>query len=364
MSIEIIGLFTHRDGAEHRPQPLSNFDLPFIQHLVQAYDRNGYDRMLIANAATWPDSIPFAAYIAGITKSLKFMIAHRPGFVPPTMAARMLVTIDRLSEGRAGVHIITGGNDKEMEADGDFLSKEQRYARSAEYVDVMRRMWTSEEPFDHDGRFYKFNGAFSVLKPTAPDSIPVFWGGSSPESMKHVGQSADVFALGIDTLEKNSETIDKARQSAAEHGRTLQTCLSARLVVADTEAAAWEKAEHVLEGVMENQAQLMGSSINPNPSTRYEELLSLDSCLDTRLWVGITKATKGTKAVTSLVGTHEQIVDELMKYYNLGVRSFLISGFDFLADPDELGRTVIPMLRARAAERERENDEPACKRAV
>lgn len=353
MTIEIIGLFTHRDGAEHCPQPLSNFNLPFIKGLVQSYDRNGYDRMLIANAATWPDSIPFAAYISGITKNLKFMIAHRPGFVPPTMAARMLVTIDRLSDGRAGVHIITGGNDKEMEADGDFLTKERRYARSAEYVDILRRMWTSETPFDHDGEFYKFNGAFSVLKPTQPDSIPVFWGGSSPESIKHVGHSADVFALGIDTLERNGQIIEKVRHSGAEHSRELKYCLSARLIVADTESAAWAKAEHILAGVMEHQERLVNASINPNPSDRYHELSNLDSCLDTRLWVGITKATKGTKAVTSLVGTPEQVVDELMKYYDLGVRSFLLSGFDFLADPDELGQTVIPMLRARAADQEK-----------
>lgn len=352
MTIEIIGLFTHRDSTEHRPQPLSDFDLSFIKELVQAYDRNGYDRMLIANAATWPDSIPFAAYISGITENLKFMIAHRPGFVPPTMAARMLTTIDQVSEGRAGVHIITGGNDKEMEADGDFMTKERRYARSAEYVDVLRRMWTSEIPFDHEGDFYKFNGAFSVVKPTTPDAIPVFWGGSSPESIHHAGRCADIFAMGIDTLEKNGDVIEKVRLSGAKHDRELSYCLSARLIIAETEQAAWTKAEQILEGVMEHKEQLLKASINPNVSARFKELSNLDSCLDTRLWIGITKATQGTKAVTSLVGTTEQVVDELMKYYDLGIRSFLISGFDYRSDPDELGQTVIPLLRERAAARE------------
>ena len=155
-------------------------------------------------------------------------------------------------------------------------SKERRYARSAEYVDVLRRMWTSETPFDHDGEFYRFNGAFSVLKPTSPDAIPVFWGGSSPASIKHVGRCADVFAMGIDTLEKTAELIDKVRQSGKEHGRDLRYCLSARLIVADTEAEAWDKAEHILAGVMEHQDQLIGNSINPNPSARYKELANLD----------------------------------------------------------------------------------------
>ena len=89
MAIEIIGTFSHRDSAEHRQAPLSKFDTAFIRELVAAYDRNGYDRMLIANGATWPDSIPFAAFIAGITERVGWMIAHRPGFVTPTMAARL-----------------------------------------------------------------------------------------------------------------------------------------------------------------------------------------------------------------------------------------------------------------------------------
>ena len=151
MPVEIIGLFSHRDSAEHRSVPMSVMDLPFLTKLVQDYDRNGYDRMLIANAATWPDSIPFAAYIAGITQRVGFMIAHRPGFVPPTMAARMLATIDRVSNGRCAVHIITGASDKELEADGDFSTKARRYARSGEYVDVLRKMWTSAAPFNHEG---------------------------------------------------------------------------------------------------------------------------------------------------------------------------------------------------------------------
>ena len=353
MSIEIIGLFTHRDGAEDRPKSLSTFELPFVRDLVQAYDRNGYDRMLIANAATWPDSIPFAAYIAGITKHVGFMIAHRPGFVAPTMAARMLATIDQLSAGRTAVHIITGASDREMEADGDYLTKERRYARSAEYVDVLRRMWASDTPFDHDGAFFKFNRGFAEVKPVQQPAMPVFWGGSSPDSVLQAGRCADVYAMGIDTLERVGAQIAKVRASGAAHGRTLRYCLSARLVIADTEDQAWEKASRILDGVMANIDRLMAGSINQQPSDRYHELVGLDSCLDTRLWTGIAKATKGTKAVTSLVGTAEQVVDELMKYYDLGVTCFLITGFDFKTDPDTLGRTVIPQLRARTAARER-----------
>jgi len=347
MSIEILGLFTHRPGAEHKPKPMSDFDMPFLTKLVQDYDKNGYDRMLIANAATWPDSIPFAAYIAGITERVAFMIAHRPGFVPPTMAARMLATIDRVSKGRCAVHIITGANDKEMEADGDFTNKVDRYARSAEYVDVLRKMWTSDKPFDHAGEFYKFNGAFSALKPHRPEGIPVFWGGSSPESLLHAGRCADVYAMGIDTVARTNAIFNKVRAHAAVHNRCPKFLLSLRLLIGDTEQAAWDKAEKILEGVVANLAVGQQTAINTKPTERYAELCKLDDRLDNRLWTGITKVTNGTKAVTSLVGTAEQVVDELVRYYDIGVSHFLMSGFDYENDPTELGRTVIPMLRER-----------------
>lgn len=353
MPIEVIGLFSYRNASEHLPPPDTDFDLPFVKRFVEAHDRNGYDRMLIANAATWPDSLPFAAYISGVTKRLQFMIAHRPGFVAPTMAARMLATIDRLSDGRCGVHIITGASDKELESDGDFTTKDLRYARSGEYVDVLRRMWTSDKPFNHAGQFYRFNGAFARVKPIQPGGIPVFWGGASPESIVEAGRCADVYATGIDTLARTGTLFDKVRAAAATHGRSLKFCLSARLIMGETENDAWAYAHSILDGVVANLDALKSSSINAVPTQRYKELCSLDACQDTRLWTGITQVTGGTRAVTSLVGTPSQVTDELMKYYDIGVRCFLISGFDMDKDPDHLGRTVIPDLRARVADRER-----------
>lgn len=354
MSIEVLGLFTTRNSAEHKPAgPAgSGFDLQFQEDLVKAYDRNGYDRMLIANAATWPDSIPFAPYVAAITKNLRFMIAHRPGFVAPTMAGRMFATIDQQSKGRCGVHIITGANDKELQADGDYSTKDRRYYRSGEYVDVMRKIWTSEKPFDHEGEFYKMNGAFSRIKPYNPNGIPVFWGGSSPESIINAGRYADIYATGIDTLDRTRALFDKVRAESAKHNRSTKFLVSLRLIIGETEEAAWKYAHEILDGVMANINTLMTGSINAEPTQRYKELIGLDTCQDTRLWTGITLATKGTKAVTSLVGTAEQVVDEMMKYYDLGVTHFLMSGFDYLKDPDYLGRTVIPDLRARVARRE------------
>lgn len=356
MPIEIIGTFSHRDSAEHRQAPLSRFDTSFLRDLVQAYDRNGYDRMLIANGATWPDSIPFAAYIAAITERVGWMIAHRPGFVAPTMAARMLATIDQLSHGRAAVHIITGANDAEMESDGDFLAKEMRYRRSGEYVDVLRRMWSSDEPFDHEGSFYRFNRGYAEVKPVQRPGIPVYWGGQSPAAIEVGARCADVYATGIDAVANVGDLVARFRTEAARHGRSPRFCLSARLIVGETEEAAWETAHEIRDSLvaqLDRSVRTAGAKIGMNvaPTGRMQQMIDEDAVLDKRLWTGILRATQGTRGAVALVGTAEQIVDSLLDYYDLGITSFLISGFDFRVDPDVFGRELIPMLRAGAQAR-------------
>jgi alkanesulfonate monooxygenase len=149
MPIELTGLVTHNSGTPLIPAPQDEFDLAGIAASAQAQEAAGYDRVLIANAATMPDSHNIATYVTARTSRLKVLLAHRPGFIAPTMAARMLATVDQLSEGRIAVHIIAGPSDKELEADGDFTSKVDRYARAHEYVQIMRRVWSSPEPFSH-----------------------------------------------------------------------------------------------------------------------------------------------------------------------------------------------------------------------
>ncbi len=358
MGIEIIGAFSHRRSTDADPAPLSDFDVDFLRGLVERYDRNGFDRMLIANGAKWPDSLPLAAYIAGITQRVGFMIAHRPGFIAPTMAARMLAVIDRLSGGRAAVHIITGANDLEMQSDGDFLTKEVRYARSAEYAEILRRIWASDEPIDYDGEFYRFRNAFAAVKP-AGGRMPIFWGGASEAAIDTAGRCADVFAMAVDSREETGKLIEKARLRAAHYGRTLEFCMGTRVIIGETEEAAWQTANAILEGVKQVSDSVIRNSMkyfNNNPKAamdpKLERALSGGPVLDERLWVEITRATLGARAATSLVGTADQVAEALARYYDLGITRFLIEGFDFDNDAETYGRTLIPRLRALVAERE------------
>ncbi len=354
MPIEIVGLHFFCDSSESRPLT-GVYDVDFVRDYAIAHEAAGYDRVLIGQTATWPDGLAMASYISAVTTRLRFMMAHRPGFVAPTVAARQLITLDQLSRGRAGVHIITGASDLETQADGDFLTKAERYRRSHEYVGILRRMWTSAAPIDHDGPHYKIRGGFSAIKPVQP-TIPVFWGGASDEAITYGAEVADVYAIGGMPLAQAGALVSRFKQAAATHGRDPGVSMSMKLVIGDTEAQAWDKAHAVLDAIVAYQATkgLIGRDKGPGDTGTRSllEMAAAGDILDERLWTGITRATGGRTHATTLVGTPTQVTEALMKYHDLGVDRFLITGYDTMADVVDFGRELIPMLREAAARRE------------
>ena len=143
------------------------------------------------------------------------MIAHRPGFTAPTIAARQLATLDHFTGGRVAVHIITGGSDQELKKDGDHLTKDERYTRTDEYLDIVRKTWTSEESFDYAGRFYQVEQAFSAVKPVQTPYIPIYFGGSSDAAIPVAGKHADIYALWGETQAQVREHVARLRAAAS-----------------------------------------------------------------------------------------------------------------------------------------------------
>ncbi len=368
MTIEILGVLFHKNASEISPAGGAPFDQEMVGQLARAYDENDFDRVLILQNSFAADPLPIASYAAALTSRLSFMIAHRPGFVAPTMAARMFATLDHLSKGRAGVHIITAANDTETRCDGDFLTKEERYRRSREYVEVMRRMWTARDPVDFTGDFYRFERALGELAPVN-GAIPVYWGGSSPISLEFAGQCADVYAMGgLQPLSDMRAFAGRIQAAAAKAGRQLRLQASVRIIMADTEEAAWKQADDIVEGlraIAEEQrlaresgktATRPGMRIDDSLSTgkggegvaKIREFVAGRDLLDKRLWTGATKATQTFSSPMIppvLVGTPEQIADALGDYYDIGISGFLMRGFDLLGDIPVMGRELNPLLR-------------------
>lgn len=359
MSVEFIGYIGNHNASETIARSGPVIDLDHIAAAAAVHENGGFDRVLFAFHSTSPESILIAHHVAQRTRHLKLMIAHRPGFTAPTLAARQFATLDHLTGGRVAVHIITGGNDRELAQDGDHLSKDDRYARTSEYLDIVRREWTSPVPFDYAGAYYKVDQAFAAVQPVQPGGIPVYFGGSSPAAIAVAGKHADIYALWGETLDQVAETVRQVKAAAAVHGRTPRFSLSLRPVLAETEAAAWEKAA----GLLARARALRGDPgterlipAAPQPENEGSRRLLAAAArgprLDRRLWTEIAQLTGAAGNSTSLVGTPDQVAEALLDYYDIGITTFLIRGFDPVEDAFQYGRDLIPRVRALIAARD------------
>lgn len=347
-SVEFIGYINTREYSETRVVTGPVIDPAYVRAVANAHEAAGFDRALVAFHSTAPDSIIVASHAAYATQRLGLMIAHRPGFAAPTVAARQLATLDQFTQGRIAVHIITGGDDKELERDGDFLTKDERYARTREYLDIMRLEWTSAEPFDYEGRFYKVKAAHSTVKGLKAPTIPVYFGGASDAAVAVAGRHADVYALWGETYAQVAEITGRVRDAARAHGRSPRFSLSFRPILADTEERAWARAEAIYQKALAIETRAGNpqkeEAVNAG-AQRLRAAVSQGERLDKRLWTKMAALYGGRWNSTALVGTPEQVAEVLLDYYDLGVTTFLIRGFDPLEDAVDYGRTLIPLTR-------------------
>ncbi|MYS20476.1 alkanesulfonate monooxygenase [Streptomyces sp. DvalAA-14] len=366
MPVEFIGMIGTRDISEIRPPAGPVVDPDYTLRFARAHEEAGFDRVLIGYGSSSPDGTQVAAYVAARTERLGLLVAHRPGFVAPTLAARTFATLDRFSGGRVAVHIITGGHDAEQRRDGDHLAKDDRYARTDEYLDILKRAWTSEEAFDHDGRFYRFQDFLTEVKPVTEPRIPLYFGGSSEAAYRVGGKQADVFALWGEPLAETAEQIASVRAAAAAAGRTEppRISVSFRPILGRTEDEAWERAHRILDTITSRGAagSFVGSRrilpVGPDAepqNTGSQRLLAAAAkgeLHDRALWTPTAKATGAAGNSTALVGTPETVAQALLDYVDIGVTTLLIRGYDPLDDAVAYGRDLLPLVRAEVARRD------------
>ena len=360
MPVEIIGMIGVKpEGADGAAVHVIGgaVDTEWLRAFAQAHEKADFDRVLVGYTSTSAEGFAVTGYAAAHTERLSYLIAHRPGFVAPTLTARAAATLDHVTNGRVALHIITGGSDAEQTRDGDWLDHDTRYRRTDEYLTVLRRMWTAPEPFDHEGEFYRFARAFSEVKPLRPGGIPLYFGGASGAAAGVAAKHCDVYALWGEPLAAVKQRIADIHEQAAAFGRRPRISVSLRPIIAPTEAQAWERARRILARVMETRPSVVGEGPGIRPQAvgarRLVELAREAEVHDKRLWTPIAGAMGGAGNTTALVGTPEQVAESLLDYYDIGCTTLLIRGFDPLNDALDYGRELIPLVRAEVARRDR-----------
>ncbi|MEF7613543.1 LLM class flavin-dependent oxidoreductase [Aquincola sp. MAHUQ-54] len=354
MTIEFIGMIQGQKVSEIHAAQGPAIDRDYVRRFAQAHEAAGFDRILVPHHSTGPSATLTIAYAAAHTERVHYLLAHRPGFTAPTLAARQIASLDQFTGGRLGVHFISGGSDAEQRRDGDYLDHDQRYERTDEYLAILRRLWTSDQPFDHAGRHYRFEAGFSEVKPVQQPHVPVFFGGASEVALQVAGKHADVYALWGESLDQVKDITTRVRAESAKHGRSVRFSVSFRPILAATEGAAWDRAENILQTTRRIRQDAGYSRGGPQQSEGARRLLAAaekGTRVDKRLWTAIAQETGARSNSTALVGTPEQVAEALLDYHDLGVTTFLIRGFDPLEDAIDYGRELIPRTRALVAER-------------
>lgn len=327
-------------------------DKDYIKAFTQAHERSGFDAVLIGHSSSSADGFGVAQYAATHSERINILLAHRPGFSEPTQAARRVATLDNLIDGRLWLHIITGGVDADQRRDGDYTPHDERYQRTDEYLEVMRLVWNSSEPFDYEGKFYRVSRAASEVQGHQQPHVPLWFGGVSDAAIPVGAKHCDMYALFGEPRAQVQELMDRISGEASTFQRNPAFNLSFRPIIGATEEEAWRKAKDILAGV--EAASDGGSSKQPEAETarRLMSLIDGGEVQDERLWVPIAAAAKGSGNSTALVGTPEQVAEAIAKYYDMGVRGVLIRGFDPFNDAIEYGNELIPQIREKVAARD------------
>lgn len=361
MTVEFISASYVNDSTELHPRPGQGIDRAFLRRYARTLDEYGFDYTLLPYGSAGYDPFTVAAAIAQHTEHVRPLVALRPNTLYPTVAAKALATLDQLSDGRAAVHIISGGDDREQAREGDRLPKERRYARSAEFVEILRRAWTSTEPFDHAGEFYSFEDFSAEYRPVR-GTIPVSVGGSSAEAYRVGGALGDIFGLWGEPLAETRQQIDAVHREAERAGRAdrPRIWVTFRPIIAPTEELAWERAHRVLDALRRPAARTAvarwpaGRDRPQNVgSQRLLDIADRGELHDRALWTPVATATNARGASTALVGTPETVAAAILDYVDLGAELISIRGYDNLNDAIDYGRYVLPLVRQELAARER-----------
>ncbi|KAL4913606.1 luciferase-like domain-containing protein [Aspergillus aurantiobrunneus] len=358
MPTEFISLTFPTQSTEINPIPNPAINPDFLLRYARNLDDYGFNYTLVPYDSSSFDPFTVGATIAAATKDLKIIIALRPNTLYPTVAAKALATLDQLSSGRAVVHFIAGGSDAEQAKEGDFLNKEQRYARLEDYIKILRRAWESADPFDWDSPYYQFKQFSNRVRPVN-GTIPVSVGGSSNDAYRIGGALADIFGLWGEPLKETKEQIDRIYAEAERAGRTdrPRIWVTFRPIVAETDELAWAKAHRTLDALQSNRAagQSRVPVDAPAPqnvgSQRLLDIASRGEVHDRALWYPTVTATNARGASTALVGSYITVSESILDYVELGAELISIRGYDNLNDAIDYGRYVLPRVRQELATR-------------
>ncbi|MFF1354710.1 LLM class flavin-dependent oxidoreductase [Streptomyces sp. NPDC058297] len=339
-------------GGHGTPVTAAGGDRPpsigYLTQIARAAEDLGFVGALTPTGAWCEDAWLTTAMLSQQTERLKFLVAFRPGFVSPTLAAQMASTYQRQTGGRLLLNVVTGGESREQRAYGDFLDKDARYARTGEFLEIVRGLWAGDT-VDLSGEHLQVQDARLAR---LPDPVPeVYFGGSSPVAGEIAARHSDVYLTWGEPPAQVAEKIAWIRGLAEKEGRTVRFGIRLHVITRDTSEQAWAEADRLLQGFDPATVRSVQEGLARSESEGQRRMLALHGGSSDRLeihpnvWAGIGLVRGG--AGTALVGSHDEVADRVEEYHRLGIDEFVLSGYPHLEEAYWFGEGVLPRLQAR-----------------
>ena len=312
--------------------------------IVSTADALGYRNVLCPSSyQVGQDTLAFVAGMAPLTEQINLLAAIRCGEVHPPMLARSIATLDHMLKGRLTINIISS------DLPGDQLESSERYARSREVIEILKQAWTQDE-IDFQGKYYQFNLPTKAVKPYQQNGGPLlYFGGYSPAGVDLCAEHCDVYLMWPETEEKLQGLMDNMKEKAAAYNRTVQFGLRVHVIVRETEAEARYYADNLLSKLnldlgtdIRNRAQ-DAASLGVARQSQLREEADEKFYVESNLWTGIGLARSGCGA--AMVGNPDQIVAKLQRYMDMGIRSFILSGYPHQQECELFAKHVLPRLK-------------------
>jgi alkanesulfonate monooxygenase len=339
---------THGDGRYlGSTEQARTVSYAYLKQIAQAADDLGFQGVLLPTGRSCEDAWVVASTLVPVTTRLKFLVAIRPGVTSPTAAARMAATFDRLSNGRLLINVVTGGDPDEAVGDGVFLSHDERYEVTEEFLQVWREA-VAGRAISLNGKHLRVEKAKVLYPAVQKPHPPLYFGGSSKVAYSLAARQVDVYLTWGEPPQLVEEKITAVRRLAAEQGRIVRFGIRLHVIVRETEQQAWIAAEDLIRYLDDEtiaKAQKAFARFDSEGQRRMAQLHSgrRDQLeVSPNLWAGVGLVRGG--AGTALVGDPKTVAKRMQEYADLGIETFILSGYPHLEEAYRVADLLFPHL--------------------
>jgi alkanesulfonate monooxygenase len=323
-------------------------DLGYLKQIAQAADSLGYYGVLLPTGKSCEDSWIVASALVPLTERLRYLVAVRPGLLSPTVAARMTSTLDRLSGGRLLINVVTGGDPVENRGDGLLLSHADRYALTKEFLDIYIPLLEGKT-VTYKGQHLEVEDGRILYLPQQNPRPQLYFGGSSDAGIDVAVQTVDKYLTWAEPPQQVAEKITVVKRAAAKYGRKVSFGIRLHVIVRETSEEAWKAADKLISHLDDNTIAAAQGVFKRMDSVGQQRMAALHGGkrdkleVSPNLWAGVGLVRGG--AGTALVGDPKTVAQRINEYADLGIDSFIFSGYPHLEEAYRFAELVFPLLR-------------------